>query len=173
MPGGLLGGVDVVERLTGVIINPPTWVIWVTLFLGFLVAVVLSFHDLRTADIGEIRRLEAAAGHKRTREGLADYLAERIRELRALEKEVEPLTVPSTQTHNRIRAAEDALGDLWRRVTSELRLAAPEWVDYFMQNPDWYEGYIVQIGDGDRQQVVRLIDFTVDQLNRIHEDVRS
>ncbi|MCA1703930.1 MAG: OB-fold putative lipoprotein [Actinobacteria bacterium] len=57
IPGGLLGAVDVIERLADVEIAPPTWIFWVVLFAGFTLAVLLAHHDLRTVDLREVDTL--------------------------------------------------------------------------------------------------------------------
>lgn len=131
--------------------------------LLLLAALKLAYEALRERD----EAVDAARGG----ETLADWLAERIREVRVLQTELKGLYPPSVQAHARIRSVEASLASLNERVLSKLRLTAPGYVDEFAKNPDWVASHLL-LGDEERQEVDRLLDYTAGQLNSIREDQR-
>lgn len=98
---------------------------------------------------------------------LADWLDARVAEVRALQRELEDLGPPSPQ-HVAVQDVESSLIHLNNQVRSRLVIDAPEWVAYYREMPDWDQEHML-LGDGERQQLHRLLDYTAGQLNRIRE----
>jgi hypothetical protein len=110
-----------------------------------------------------------SSGNSTTR--LVDWLDARVKEVRALQRELEGLGPPSPQQYVAVQGVENSLAHLNNQVRSRLVTDAPEWVAYYREMPDWYQEHFL-LGDGERHQLHRLLDYTAGQLNRIREDQR-
>lgn len=119
-----------------------------------------------------------AAGLQHWREGratttstpnLADWLSDRVKEVRALQGELDGLGPPSVEQYAGVRGVEGSLNHLNQQVRARLLIDAPQWLAYYRKNPDWLSEHMLT-GDGERQELRRLLDYTADQLNRIRED---
>jgi hypothetical protein len=56
-------------------------------------------------------------------------------------------------------------------VMRRLHLAAPEHVTYYKQNPDWWVGAVVRIQPEQFQDVIRMMDYTRDQIAHIRAEL--
>lgn len=146
---------------------------WVFAAILVLILVIYLEGAYRVWERTDADRLvaEAKLQGAGTHEALVGYLDARLREIGALQSELEALSPLSSQTELRIRAAAESVGDLWQRIASELRVAAPEWVDYFLTNPEWFNGEMPE--PPSPELLSRLLDHTTEQLQHINEALRQ
>jgi Na+-transporting NADH:ubiquinone oxidoreductase subunit NqrF len=106
---------------------------------------------------------------------LANWLGERIAEVRKLEATVSELLVhPGGINHERFERrdlVEHTFRDINSEVLRRLQREAPEWVDYYVSGPAWYNPAVSQVGDEAFRQLIRLLAYTAGQLAHVKEQV--
>lgn len=136
----LLGAITVVGggslyAFLGIGASRPTWG---AIILGAFAVCVFAEGAYKTWWKSEEARREAErkAGQIGTKEGLRNFLTECLEEIRIIQREFDGL--PLT---NRVRmdAITESVGALGERVVRQLRLHAPEFMDYWIKNRDDYE----------------------------------
>lgn len=161
--GVALSSVDVFERVSGKVIDIPSGVFYIGAGLAFFAATFLTYHDARK-EIGALR-----AGSGKT---LVERLDEFAHEADILAAEFradagkEPL--PGFAPDHRLRVlAQQAMDDLTERVTRELRLYAPQHMDYWRTHPPH-----VPIPPATFEDWAQLAEFAGTQLRHIIRELR-
>lgn len=104
---------------------------------------------------------------------VTDWLDERITEVRSLQAELAGQLAQPVWDSKRVDLIQGTFGDVNRDVLRKLQSEAREWVDYYRQNPEWFDPVITRIRREDLQEVVRLMGFTIDQLVCIRDSLRG
>jgi hypothetical protein len=106
---------------------------------------------------------------------LPDWLGHRIEELRSLQADIGQLLVDPAMNNAKLKRCEQVratLGQIDAEVTRRLQRDGREWVDYFNEDPDWYEPHVVRIGQDEPREVMRLLAYKADQLAHIRKQVK-
>lgn len=120
-----------------------------------------AFHDLR---------MERDAATKAARgEGITAALDNRTDEIIALKRNLKSEIAAANPQFNTGKATAilDLFWDSTKDVHRLLHTKAPEWVDYFSENPPWFNLAVTRMRPEEFEEVVRLMDYTIDQIAHI------
>ena len=73
--------------------------------------------------------------------------------------------------HERVNLIVQMFWHVNEEILLKLHLAAPEWVDYYKQNPDWFAMGIMRIRPEEFGDIVKIVDYTLDQVAHIRGQV--
>lgn len=122
--------------------------------------------QIKAADTRSPRDPDAAA-----HVGLGAWLDARSADIRKLKGQLETQLARPAVEHDSIALTEQMFWDVNREVLLKLHVTAPECVDYYKQNPDWFATSITRIRPEEFADVVRVMDYTLDQIAHIREQV--
>ena len=110
----------------------------------------------------------AAAGD----ENLAAWLDRRIDELRGLLRRLDGVLAEERFEPEKARAVEGHFFDINAEIDRRLHTAAPEWVDYFAENPSRFPMSLTFVTrEQFRRHLVAVIESTIDQIAHIRARV--
>ena len=154
--------------VSGVVFDSPLWLIVGAMTLVFVVLLQGAYHAWDVADRAREQAetsLAATTGSK----ALVAWLREREEELRGLKRDLEAQvaqSIPDWQWAQTIyQLYLEANQDILRRLVN----SAPQWADYYRQNPDWIAPGVTPVSSEDWDKIARLVEYTADQVAHIRE----
>jgi hypothetical protein len=141
----------------------PGWALALVLTAGLVVAQWRAWDEMRLKRNQALERLAASAGSS----PLVPWLRGREEELRQMKVVCDAITEPQGVGYDEMERLHDHFREICEQVLLRLRLRAPQWVDYWNTNPEWYRAWITNIGEKRRQEHSGLYEFSADQLERI------
>jgi len=162
VPGGALGVIAIVAAVRGA--GHETvwfWGFWAMTAL-FTATCVRLWRVVQERD-------EALAASSSGRQSLDPWLDERSEDMQALAERLrEQAAVGPVVDIPRCEAIQGAFWQLSSDVLARLHIEAPEWAEYYMQNPDWYRlDGVTAMRPEQFEERAKLIDYTVDQIAHI------
>jgi hypothetical protein len=104
--------------------------------------------------------------------GLDAWLDARSADIRKLKSQLEAQLALPAFDHERVDLIQHSFWHINEEVMLKLHVAAPEWVDYYRTNPDWFAMGITRIRPEEFNDVVRVMDYTLDQIKHIRAQVK-
>jgi hypothetical protein len=106
-----------------------------------------------------------------TNASLSAWLDGHSADIRKLKEQIEAQLKLPTFDHESVKLTEQMFWQVNSEVMLKLHVAAPEWVDYYKQNPDWWVQNVMRTSPEEFGDVVRVIDYTLDQIAHVREQV--
>ena len=100
------------------------------------------------------------------------WLDERSADIKKLKEQLEAQLTRPAFDRDSAALIEQMFWDVNRDVLRKLHVAAPEWVDYYKQNPDWFTMGVMRIQAEQFQEIVRIMDYTLGQIVHVRAQVK-
>jgi hypothetical protein len=159
-------------------LHAPEWV-WIAtaVIAGVCMAAAVTLYvlvDRRGAVASGVASTTGGGGYRPLPDVLAAWLGERSRDMRMLTARLREGVAPGSRFDwRRLTAIIESFEHVSAEVLKRLQIDAPEWVGYYMQNPDWYRGGgVVPVKPEDFELRARLMDYAADQVEHIRGRLR-
>jgi hypothetical protein len=143
---------------------------WFWLFLGATVLFVVQIQTVQRALVERDAALASTENALPLMSGTAalrSWLDERIEEIKGIKKRFQELLLRPTPSYDGMQMSLDTFWEVNNDVARRLHQDAPDALEVYALNPDWYDGTITRDSREECEEVVRLMDYTIDQLAHI------
>lgn len=111
--------------------------------------------------------------HVAAQVNLGAWLDGNSADIRKLKEQLETQVAAPAFDFEKVELIERAFWHVNEEILMKLQLVAPEWIDYYKQNPDWWNGGLTRIRPEQFADVVRVMDYTLDQIAHVRGKVTS
>jgi len=156
--------------VSGLLLHRPAW--FVGVFGGLLLLVILFEGAYRIWDEAD-RRAETAEASTGGGSSLGGWLDLRADELRGLRQRLDDVLATVPFQPEKARSIESHFREINNEVDRKLHTSAPEWVDYFNENPTRFPMGLTFIQPEQfRDHVAAAIDATISQITHVRATLK-